>query len=85
MIRALGEYILVTKVKREEESELGIIVPDDARDSAPRGKVEDVGKGVDDIKKGDVVILHRWGGEKSARIDEETILIKREEVAGKQT
>ncbi len=44
-IRPLGDRILVKRIKEEEKTKGGIIIPDTAKEKPQEGKVVAVGKG----------------------------------------
>ena len=44
-IRPLGDHILVKRIKEEEKTKGGIIIPDTAKEKPQEGKVVAVGKG----------------------------------------
>ena len=65
-IRPLGDRILVKRVKEEEKSKGGIIIPDTAKEKPQEGKVVAVGKGkmteagklvTPEVKAGDTIFF----------------------------
>jgi chaperonin GroES len=86
-IRPLQDRILVKRLKEEERTKGGIIIPDSAKEKPSEGVVVAVGKGkvlengtqvVLDVKKGDRVLFSRYGGTE-VKIDGEEHLIMRED------
>ena len=69
-IRPLGDRVLVEPIEEKEQTVGGIIIPDSAKEKPMQGKVLAVGKKVDkegkeikfDVKKGDTVLLPKYGG-----------------------
>jgi chaperonin GroES len=86
-IRPLHDRILVKRVKEEETTKGGIIIPDTAKEKPIEAKVVAVGTGriLDSgevrelaVKKGDLVLFGKYGGTE-VKIDGEDHLILREE------
>lgn len=86
-LRPLQDRIIVKRLKSEEKTAGGIIIPDSAKEKPQEGRVIAVGKGkvTDDgklqpleVKKGDVVLFSKYGGTE-INIDGEEHLILREE------
>ena len=69
-IRPLGDRVLVEPIEEKEQTVGGIIIPDSAKEKPMQGKVIAVGKKLDkdgkeiafDVKKGDTVLLPKYGG-----------------------
>ncbi len=86
-IRPLHDRILVKRVKEEEKTKGGIIIPDTAKEKPIEAKVVAVGTGrvLDNgevrplaVKKGDLVLFGKYGGTE-VKIDGEDHLILRED------
>ena len=86
-IRPLHDRILVKRVKEEETTKGGIIIPDTAKEKPIEAKVVEVGTGriLDSgevrelaVKKGDLVLFGKYGGTE-VKIDGEDHLILRED------
>ena len=85
-IRPLGDRVLVEPVEEKEQSVGGIIIPDSAKEKPMQGKVLAVGKKLDkdgkeiafDVKKGDTVLLPKYGGTE-VKIGEKKLQLVREE------
>lgn len=84
----LHDYVLVKRLSKEEASPGGIIIPDAAREKASRGEVLAVGPGAwsesgrriePSVKKGDIVLLPKYGGQDVPK-DEQTILVHESEL-----
>jgi chaperonin GroES len=82
-IRPLGEKILVKRLEAEEKTASGIYLPEGAKEKPQEAKVVAVGDGrlLDNgkradfqVKKGDTVLLGKWGGTE-IKIDGEEMLI----------
>jgi len=86
-IQPLGDRVLVEPLKEEHVQKGGIIIPDTAREKPQEGKVIAVGTGkLDDsgkkipfnVKKGDRVLMPKYGGTE-VKIDDKEYQIVREE------
>ncbi len=86
-IRPLHDRILVKRVKEEEKTKGGIIIPDTAKEKPIEAKVVAVGTGriLDSgevralaVKKGDLVLFGKYGGTE-VKIDGDDHLILRED------
>lgn len=86
-IRPLHDRILVLRVKEEEKTKGGIIIPDTAKEKPIEGKVVAVGNGkiLEDgsirkleVKKGDRVLFGKYAGT-DVKIDGKEHLILRED------
>ena len=68
-IRPLGDRVLVEPIEEKEQTVGGIYIPDSAKEKPMQGKVLAVGKKLDkdgkeikfDVKKGDTVLLPKYG------------------------
>ena len=85
-LRPLHDRVVVRRVKEEEKTKGGIIIPDAAKEKPQEGEVVAVGKGAigeDDkhmpmeVKKGDRVLFGKWSGTE-VKIDGEDVLIMKE-------
>jgi chaperonin GroES len=86
-IRPLNDRVLVKRLKEEEVTKGGIIIPDSAKEKPAEGKIIAVGagklndKGVRvpvEVKVGDTVLFSKYGGTE-VKIDGEQHLIMRED------
>jgi chaperonin GroES len=86
-LRPLQDRILVKRVKEEEKTKGGIIIPDTAKEKPGEGKVVSVGNGKmgDDgkripleIKKGDRILFGKYSGS-DVKIEGTEYLIMRED------
>ena len=84
--RPLGDRVVVRRVKEEEKSSGGIIIPDTAQEKPQEGEIVAVGPGaLDDngnriapeVKAGDIVLFGKWSGTE-VKIDGEELLIMKE-------
>jgi chaperonin GroES len=86
-VRPLHDRVIVERVKEEEKTKGGIIIPDTAKEKPVEGKIIAVGAGkvLDDgkrvplqVKAGDRVLFGKYGGTE-IKIDGKDRLIMRED------
>jgi chaperonin GroES len=84
--RPLHDRVLVKRVKEEEKTKGGIIIPDTAQEKPQEGEVIGVGPGARDedgeripldVKVGDRILFGKWSGTE-VKIDGEELLIMKE-------
>jgi chaperonin GroES len=90
-LRPLQDRILVQRVKEEERTKGGIIIPDTAKEKPAEGKVVAVGKGkLDDsgkrialeVKKGDRILFGKYSGTEVKMEGEEYLIMREDDVLG---
>jgi chaperonin GroES len=90
-IRPLHDRILVKRVKEEETTKGGIIIPDTAKEKPLEGKVVAVGSGklLDDgtlrglaVKEGDRILFGKYSGTEVKIDGEEMVIIREDDVLG---
>ncbi len=74
MLRPLGERVLVKRCEAEEKTASGIIIPSQAAEQPQMAEVVAVGKDVKEVKKGDNVLLKKYGGS-DVKVDGEDYII----------
>jgi len=86
-VRPLHDRVIVKRVKEEEKTKGGIIIPDTAKEKPVEGKVVAVGKGkiMDngnlqplEVKKGDKILFGKYAGTE-INIEGDEHLIMRED------
>ena len=86
--RPLHDRVVVHRIKAEEKTKGGIIIPDTAKEKPQEGEVIAVGPGARDengtvqpldLQPGDRVLFGKWSGTE-VRIDGEDLLIMKESV-----
>lgn len=84
--RPLHDRVLVRRVKEEEKTKGGIIIPETAQEKPQEGEVIGVGPGARDedgerieldVKVGDRILFGKWSGTE-VKIDGEELLIMKE-------
>jgi chaperonin GroES len=90
-IRPVGDRILVKRVKEEEKSKGGIIIPDTAKEKPQEGKVVAVGKGkmteqgkllTPDVKAGDKILFGKYSGSEVRIEGEEHLILREDDILG---
>ena len=89
-IRPLGDRVLVEPIEEKEQTVGGIIIPDSAKEKPMQGKVLAVGKKLDkdgkeiafDVKKGDTVLLPKYGGTEIKLDGKKLQLVREEDLLG---
>jgi len=88
-IRPLGDKILVQRLEAETKTNSGIFLPESAKEKPQQAKVIAVGEGkaLDNgerapigVKKGDTIILNKWGGTELKLEGEEYLVMSADEV-----
>jgi chaperonin GroES len=84
--RPLGDRVVVRRVKEDQKTAGGIIIPDTVVEKPQEGEVISVGPGalddagkrlVPEVKTGDVILFGKWSGTE-VKIDGEELLIMKE-------
>jgi chaperonin GroES len=90
-IRPLHDRILVKRVKEEETTKGGIIIPDTAKEKPIEAKVVAVGTGriLDSgdirplaVKKDDLVLFGKYGGTEVKIDGEEHLILREDDILG---
>ncbi len=87
-LKMLNDNILVEPLDTETTTASGIVIPDTAKEKPQKGKVLSVGPGrfadgqrVEmQVKKGDVVIYRKWGGNEVKVQNKEMMVVKEEDI-----
>ena len=90
-LRPLQDRILVQRVKEDEKTKGGIIIPDTAKEkpiegrviAAGKGKLSEEGKRIAlEVKKGDRVLFGKYSGTEVKIEDEEYLIMREDDVLG---
>ena len=85
-IRPLQDRVIIKRVKEEEKSKGGIIIPDTAKEKPMEGEVIAAGPGARDeagklvpldVKAGDRILFGKWSGTE-VKLDGQDLLIMKE-------
>lgn len=88
-IKPLGDKILVQRLEAETQTASGIYLPESAKEKPQQAKVIAVGTGkvLDNgdraeftVKKGDTILLSKWGGTEIKHDGEDFIMLSEDEV-----
>ncbi|HKN00043.1 MAG TPA: co-chaperone GroES [Candidatus Binataceae bacterium] len=90
-IRPLGDRILIKRIKEEEKTKGGIIIPDTAKEKPQEGKVVAVGKGKHneegkliplEVKAGDKILFGKYSGSEIKLEGEEHLILREDDILG---
>jgi len=90
-LRPLHDRVVVRRVKEEEKTKGGIIIPDTAQEKPQEGVVVAVGNGAIgddnervplDVKVKDKVLFGKWGGTEVTIDGEELLIMKESDIMG---
>ena len=90
-LRPLQDRILVQRVKEEDKTKGGIIIPDTAKEKPAEGKVVAAGNGKLDengkrialeVKKGDRILFGKFSGTEVKIEGEEYLIMREDDVFG---
>jgi chaperonin GroES len=90
-IRPLGDRILVKRIKEEDKTKGGIIIPDTAKEKPQEAKVIAVGKGrrsekgdliAPDVKAGDRILFGKYSGSEVKLEGEDHLILREDDILG---
>jgi chaperonin GroES len=90
-IKPLGDRILAKRIKEEERTKGGIIIPDTAKEKPQEGKIVAVGKGKygDDgklipieVKAGDKILFGKYSGSEFKHEGEDLLILREDDILG---
>lgn len=79
-LKPLGHKIVVERTEAVEKTAGGIVIPDTAKEKPEQGKVIAVGRDVEEIKVGDVIVFGNFAATEVKVDGKEYLLIKEDEV-----
>jgi chaperonin GroES len=89
--RPLHDRVLVKRVKEEEKTRGGIIIPDTAQEKPQEGEVVAIGPGARDedgerialdVKVGDRILFGKWSGTEVKLDGDELLIMKESDIMG---
>jgi chaperonin GroES len=89
--RPLGDRVLVKRIKEEERTKGGIVIPDTAKEKPQEGKVVSVGKGKYsedgklipiEVKAGDKILFGKYSGSEVKLDGEEHVIMREDDILG---
>jgi chaperonin GroES len=90
-IKPLGDRVLVKRIKEEDKTKGGIIIPDTAKEKPQEGKVVAVGKGkvsedgkliTLEVKAGDKILFGKYSGSEIKLDGEEHVVLREDDILG---
>ena len=84
-IRPLQDRVIIKRVKEEEKSKGGIIIPDTAKEKPIEGEVIAVGNGKVrplDVKAGDRILFGKYSGTEVKIDGEEHLILREDDILG---
>ena len=90
-LRPLHDRVVIRRIEEETKTPSGIIIPDNHKEKPTTGEVVAVGKGYRlengetralDVKKGDRVLIGKWGGTEVKVNGETLVIMKEDEILG---
>jgi chaperonin GroES len=91
MKRPLGDRILVKRIKEEDKTKGGIIIPDTVKEKPQEATVVAVGKGrvaetgkliVPEVKAGDRILFGKYSGSEVKLDTEEHLILREDDILG---
>ena len=82
MLKPLKDRLLISYLEKEEMSAGGIIIPETAKERPQKGKVEAVGREVEEIKAGDMVMFKTYAPDNIKIDGKEFGILKAEDIMG---
>ena len=89
--RPLGDRVVVRRVKEDQKTPGGIIIPDTVQEKPQEGEIIAVGPGalddngkrvVPEVKPGDRVLFGKWSGTEVKLDGEELLIMKESDIMG---
>ena len=89
--RPLGDRVVVRRVKEDQKTPGGIIIPDTVQEKPQEGEVMSVGPGalddngkriIPEVKIGDRVLFGKWSGSEVKLDGEELLIMKESDIMG---
>ena len=89
--RPLGDRVVVRRVKEEQKTAGGIIIPETAQEKPQEGEIVSAGGGAKaedgkvtplDVKAGDRILFGKWSGTEVKIDGEDLIIMKESDILG---
>jgi len=80
--KPLGDRVFVKFMEEMEKTAGGLYIPDAAKEKPQRGSVEAIGKDVEEVKVGGVILFDKYSGSKIKVDDVDYLIVKEEEILG---
>jgi chaperonin GroES len=88
-LQPLGDKVIIERLKAEDKTKGGIILPDTAKEKPQEGKVISVGKGkvlkngktiAPDVKPGDKILFGKYSGSEVKVGEKEYLIIEADDI-----
>lgn len=79
-LKPLGFKIVVERTQPVEKTAGGIVIPDTAKEKPEQGKVVAVGKDVEEVKIGDVIVFGKFAATEIKVDGKEYLIVRQKEV-----
>jgi chaperonin GroES len=89
--RPLGDRVVVRRVKEDQKTAGGILIPETAREKPQEGEIIAVGPGalddngkrvIPEVKTGDFILFGKWSGSEVKIDGEELLIMKESDIVG---
>ncbi|HEX9861253.1 MAG TPA: co-chaperone GroES [Nitrospirota bacterium] len=80
--KPLGDRVFVKFMEEMTKTAGGLYIPDAAKEKPQKGIIEAVGKDVEEIKVGDIVLFDKYAGSKINIDNVDYLIVKEDEVLG---
>lgn len=90
-VKPMGQRVLVRRLEAEEKSAGGIVLPDTAKEKPQEAEVLELGTGGKDedgktieftVKKGDIVLISKYGGTEIKVNGQDVLIISENDILG---
>ena len=90
-IKPMGQRVLVRRLEAEEKSAGGIVLPDTAKEKPQEAEVLELGTGGKDedgktieftVKKGDTVLISKYGGTEIKLNGQDVLILSESDILG---
>lgn len=80
--KPLGDRAFVRFMEEMEKTASGLYIPDAAKEKPQKGIVEAVGKDVEEVKVGDIILFDKYAGSKINIDNVDYLIVKEDEILG---
>jgi chaperonin GroES len=80
--KPLGDRVFVKFTEEMERTAGGIYIPDAAKEKPQKGEVKAVGKDVEEVKVGDLILFDKYAGSKINIDGDDYLIVKEDEILG---
>jgi chaperonin GroES len=88
-VKPIGQRLLIRRLETDEQTEGGIVIPDTAKEKPQEAEILAIGTGTKnedgkdipfEVKKGDKVLIPKYGGTEIKVNGEDCVIMKEEDV-----